>query len=349
MPSVITPIIDTAIGLVVVYITFSVLASWLGEQVSAILKLRGNLLEAAIIQLLSGHPATDTPASAAFFSNPIFTALKKNATSNPQYVSAQQFSSIFVGIVNPPTGAPADPAAPKPTDAQVLARIQQTAVAIGLGPQVNALIAKANGDYLAFIKAVEDWYEDHMDRVSGWYKQYAQRILMVIGFALALMWNVDSLRVVRALSCNAAVRSSVAALGDKQAATSQALIGSVIDAVPLGWTFGAGHAPELQLSCDVINDAGVAQQTADAQKAAAATTDPVAQAKLAKAQAAQFAGKLDYVTFSPTWLLMKIFGLVVTTVALSLGAPFWFDTLSKLTRVRQAGKKPDTGTNPSNA
>jgi hypothetical protein len=38
---------------------------------------------------------------------------------------------------------------------------------------------------------------------------------------------------------------------------------------------------------------------------------------------------------------LKLSGLLLTAIALSLGAPFWFDTLSRLTRVRNTGKKPD--------
>jgi len=39
------------------------------------------------------------------------------------------------------------------------------------------------------------------------------------------------------------------------------------------------------------------------------------------------------------WLL-KLFGLVFTTLAVSLGAPFWFDLLNKFIRVRSSGGTP---------
>jgi hypothetical protein len=40
------------------------------------------------------------------------------------------------------------------------------------------------------------------------------------------------------------------------------------------------------------------------------------------------------------WAL-KVFGLLLSALAVSLGAPFWFDTLSKFMNVRGAGKVPD--------
>ncbi|MGH7165695.1 MAG: hypothetical protein ACREIS_09260 [Nitrospiraceae bacterium] len=37
---------------------------------------------------------------------------------------------------------------------------------------------------------------------------------------------------------------------------------------------------------------------------------------------------------------MKVLGLLFTTIAVSLGAPFWFDMLNKLINIRAAGKPP---------
>lgn len=43
---------------------------------------------------------------------------------------------------------------------------------------------------------------------------------------------------------------------------------------------------------------------------------------------------------TPGELFSKVLGLIVTMLAVSLGAPFWFDLLGKLANVRAAGKKP---------
>ena len=40
-------------------------------------------------------------------------------------------------------------------------------------------------------------------------------------------------------------------------------------------------------------------------------------------------------------ILAKLFGLLLTAFALSLGAPFWFDTLNKIINIRSAGRAPD--------
>lgn len=40
------------------------------------------------------------------------------------------------------------------------------------------------------------------------------------------------------------------------------------------------------------------------------------------------------------WLGAKVPGLLITTLAVSLGAPFWFDVLQKFTNIRAAGQRP---------
>jgi hypothetical protein len=39
-------------------------------------------------------------------------------------------------------------------------------------------------------------------------------------------------------------------------------------------------------------------------------------------------------------LISKLFGILLTTVAASMGAPFWFDMLNKLINIRAVGKSP---------
>ncbi|MBK7407801.1 MAG: hypothetical protein IPJ40_06805 [Saprospirales bacterium] len=44
-----------------------------------------------------------------------------------------------------------------------------------------------------------------------------------------------------------------------------------------------------------------------------------------------------------TWQgwLHKAFGWLVTAIAISLGAPFWFDMLRKMVNIRSSGKAVD--------
>jgi hypothetical protein len=41
----------------------------------------------------------------------------------------------------------------------------------------------------------------------------------------------------------------------------------------------------------------------------------------------------------PSWV--KLIGLLLTALAISLGAPFWFDLLNKVISIRAAGRSPE--------
>ena len=90
------------------------------------------------------------------------------------------------------------------------------------------LAIDAKGDVVAFQANLEQWYNDAMDRVSGWYKRYTQRVLIVIGLLLAIAFNVNSVRVARTLWLDRDARQAMVNAAenyakDHPAAATQAL------------------------------------------------------------------------------------------------------------------------------
>jgi hypothetical protein len=47
----------------------------------------------------------------------------------------------------------------------------------------------------------------------------------------------------------------------------------------------------------------------------------------------------------PTFMV-KLFGWILSGVAISMGAGFWFEALNKIINIRNAGKKPPSATEP---
>ena len=139
-----------------------------------------------------------------------------------------------------------------------------------------------------------------MDRVSGWYKRRITIILFFIGIVVAGAFNVDSWQLANTLWNNESVRSAVVSQAEKQAKK------------PLD-------------------------------KAAKDVSD-VEQLKLPigwKAQESKTTkqGERDPRAFPRTTgqYVAKFLGLLLSAIALSLGAPFWFDVLNRLTRLRATG------------
>src|SRR5688572_9085975 len=63
---------------------------------------------------------------------------------------------------------------------------------------VTVLLDNSQQDVAAVRAAIEQWFDDAMDRVSGWYKRHVQKIVLGLGFALAVLLNLDTLALAHA-------------------------------------------------------------------------------------------------------------------------------------------------------
>jgi uncharacterized integral membrane protein len=177
------------------------------------------------------------------------------------------------------------------------------------------MMTGAQGDRDKFRRSLEHWYDDTMDRVSGWYKRYVQRIILVISIMLVACLNVDSINIAQVLWRLPTERAAVAAAAAKQAGSGSNASQNADEVVrsisalklPLGWT-----PPHIT----TVSPAGA--------KTVVVSTDP------------------RHLPLGVGSWLIKLLGLLLTVLALSLGAPFWFDALTKLASLRQSGPKPKT-------
>jgi ribosomal protein L22 len=166
---------------------------------------------------------------------------------------------------------------------------------------LTALLHSAQGDAIAFRRTAEQWFDDHMERVSGWYKRRIQLVLWILAIVVAVAINADSLQIAKRLWVEPSVRASL--VNQAQTAANQPS-GETNPSdeleslpVPLGWHLTT--ARDDPQGFPFYDDPGMAWD-----------------------------------------LLSKLLGLAITAVALTFGAPFWFDTLSKLARLRNSGAPP---------
>jgi hypothetical protein len=67
-------------------------------------------------------------------------------------------------------------------------------------------------DLQTFSKKLEDWFNDSMDRVSGWYKRQVQVILFIIGVVIGIIFNVDVIEIGGKLSKDKDARDTMVQL-----------------------------------------------------------------------------------------------------------------------------------------
>jgi hypothetical protein len=227
----------------------------------------------------------------------------------PSYIPSRTFAVALIDILN----------AKKETGAEAMSSMRK-ALAEHNNKAAQALLAlaiEAKGDVGAFQANVEQWYNDAMDRVSGWYKRYTQRVLVVLGLVLAIAFNVNSVRVARTLWLDRDARQAmVDAAGNY--AKEHPVAGT--EAAP----GDAGKLKErLQSDVEVFN-----QVTTTALL-------PLGWKHPWHFYEDYFRAAPKDAIFSALTLLA---GWVMTALAISFGAPFWFDTLNKFMVVRSTVK-----------
>jgi len=305
-------ILNAAISLAAVYIAFSLLASWIQEQLASALNWRGNMLFSGIQQVLGdaklrdtlyGHPAIDAPTDSS-------------SARNPSYVSAEQFTTALVGVLTQAKTAS--------SDAKIgIADLRQQITTLNLagGPlenQLTSLWNAAQGDWDRFLSGINGWFDDEMSRLSGWYRRFSARVLAGIALVIAVSFNVDTVQLFRSFAVQPIPLGAAASPAEVSRAA--------LSAVPFGWTSNR---------CSAVEKAIQTNRTLKAQgKSAPADSEP----KNPETYATRCLPD-DVVGVG-----LKVLGILLTTIALLLGAPFWFDVLSRLISVRGTGDKPKSTT-----
>ncbi len=164
------------------------------------------------------------------------------------------------------------------------------------------LMNEAEGDLKRFRLEIERWFDDTMARVSGWYKRRALWIILSLALVVSVVSNADTLMVTSSLLRDPTMRSSIAAAAQEIAAKQPAAGSSAT--VSLDQIREGVQKVEFPLGWSMQPD------------------DP---------------RRVPDGFWS--WL-GKIVGLLFTTAAISLGAPFWFSVLNRVADLRAAGKRP---------
>jgi hypothetical protein len=186
---------------------------------------------------------------------------------------------------------------------------------------LRALALDAKGDAERFQANLENWYNDAMDRVSGWYKKYTQSVLLIIGLLLAICFNVDSVRLGRVLWFDRDAR--------------QGMLNAASDYMQ-------------KQQADAADQTGVAAERqnrlTDRMRSSVHAFDDITSKELLPIGWRYPAGlywahfKSQTPANSLATMSRVLAGWLITAFALSLGAPFWFDTLNKFMVVRSTIK-----------
>jgi hypothetical protein len=280
----------------------------------------------------------------------------------PSYIPAAQFAVALLdwvarGPLPSRTPAPADAkgTGTSTSDAVVVASrdtlhpgpltvdvLRQSALAIESAEVQRAVLSAldhCNGDLAQARRNIEVWFNGTMDRASGWYKRRTQAVLFLLGLAVAVAMNIDAFHVMHRLTTDKAFRETVvkeasvapapSAAQTPADAASAAQVVRIINAeqaleraaLPIGWR----QARVATIAASAPHGAAAA---------AAFTTWPVPRQLCSNAPGDPCAREA---WLGADWLDV-LAGWLATAFAVMLGAPFWFDVLSRIMIIRSTVK-----------
>jgi hypothetical protein len=276
-------ILDAAIAMVFIYLLASLVVSAANELIASALRLRAKNLFAGIKELLQED---ESKLTSLLYQHPLISGLAKKS-GKPSYIPSRTFVLAFLDVI-----APLGTNTPRTMDTL------QSAINNLPEPLKKALTTLSNEaghDVELFKSQLEIWFNNTMERASGWYKRRTQWIQLVFAIGFAVCLNIDSVHIGQTLF---AVHSPL-----REALVEQAK------------PFLASHNDTLEHVTAAISTVSL----------------PIGWADFRWKGLNQTA--LDILSWLPGWL--------ITALAVSLGAPFWFDLLNKFINIRGAGKAPE--------
>ena len=227
--------LDIAIGLVFVYLLYSLLVSILSEILAAWLDMRARMLRKAIGNMLNDFDPEKSKSFKAglgeyfliknkkmeftkagkFYNHPSikYLAVDRNRWNHatkigkPAYIKKSTFCSVLLDMLREHSRGI--------TDWDRIKFAIETNVAHFEPETANhlkTLLNDSDDSMNQFIIRVEAWYEEMMDRVNGWYKRKVGLMLTMIGAVLVLAFNVDTLEIIKKLTVDHETRKEMVQL-----------------------------------------------------------------------------------------------------------------------------------------
>ena len=365
-------ILDIVIGLVFIYLLYSLMTTLIQEIIASNFGFRAKILERAVFRMLedenkfnskfrsilylfkkSGNGGLRNSASHEFYEHPLIKFLgEDNCRGKPSYINKETFSKVIIDLLRGDQVKPGDDInglIQKALDAKTTnwgsAKISKETVSY-----LNSIWADANGDIAKFKDYLEKWFEETMDRATGWYKRHTQFILFFVGFAIAIAFNVDTLKIVNKLEKDPKLREQIVQQADVFVQDNPNLDTELVKQ-EIAYKKSLAESRNADQAMDKNNTGTYIEDSLK-----------LVQYQLLKARRDTLLNRAESLiqediknvhhSLGLEWesyecdssmlgcILLSIVGWTLTALALSLGAPFWFDLLNRLMKLRASVATP---------
>ena len=373
--------LNVVIGLVFIYLLYSLLATVVSEIFATYIGLRARNLKEAIDRMLNDTDDDkgfldrlwdslklmknpENPRIDKFYSNPEIKYLGSTGIfKNPSAFKAVTFSRTLLYELN----------GKKPLDKDIIKaeiqhsvdpekypRIPKEGVTEDYIPTLDRQTAEfvlslyndSYGDLVKFKLQLEAWFDRTMEQCTEWYKRKIQVVLLVLGFMLAWFFNADTFSIISKLSTDKDARDNLVSMATAYIAahpdTSNAPVSSLTEAqrdsliqVQKQLEEDIAKANTILGTGGWLPDTVMVSINSKNQKTYIPVVDVASLTDEDKK--IEVGNKLSFSAGEKWSYFFRLvshhfFGFLITAIAISLGAPFWFDLLNKLMQLRTSPK-----------
>jgi len=336
----ISPIINLILLLAFTYFIASLLVTSVNEAIAGSFKLRQKQLKDGLTNLFfTQKEEWARYIEGDFMKSPFIESLKKDAESFPAYIPARNFALAVLTHC----GIDRD----NLTTKDVMTAIDNTTcLPAKMKDVVKGFLQQGVVNMPELEKNLEEFYNNAMDRVSGWYKRKIRLITFFVGLALAISLNIDTIKIVAdGLSDKDRLEKTGDGIVQQLAninkdGTMNVVMGDTT--VTIRTRTEPQLAIDSSLSFKSVTERLRKEQARD--RSIVMTYKQTTGYKMGypsfKDFGKEWLGPDEGFLVSLGWLLKKLLGVVLTAFALQLGSNYWFGVLNKVASIRAAGVKP---------
>lgn len=343
--------LDIAIGLIFIILVLSLVCMAINEWIAQLMALRSGTLKNGIDQLLGN------PLAQQFYDHPLIAPLRHagrfdkltGRNGYPSYIPKELFSAAVLDIAG---GSAARGSSP------TLQEVRETINRLPDGANKGALLYFLNqvDDVTKARPAIEKWFDDAMDRVSGQFTRRIRIITIGVATAVAVLINADAFVITDNLTRDPALREAIVALAQRTVEQGPPFVSPTAapKAEETPAVTGTPAANVVVTPTATPEAVPLMVDTNRVSQLVARTTElglPLGWDQRQEFDEQGNAKPLDWdqLPKEPGSWPGKVLGLLIMAAAISLGAPFWFDMLMKVVNIRGAGPRPATATTTTSA
>jgi hypothetical protein len=372
--------LEIVIGLVFVFLLLSLLATTVQEIVATLFSLRGRVLLKALMQLLEMEDEVKTVASRGNSTGRgIKRQIKDSEVYKkymgtwlwqkklPSYLSAEQAIAVINDVLEKDEQEEMPVAFDENQPFQILPQERSTEANARTfvpstisnmkqedlkkqltviynsdrgtplrptdtserGTNVKDIAENIEAEVQKAKAAFNKQYDEIMDRASGWYKKNVQLSLLIIGLAIGLAFDADTFKIYGNLTMYPEDRQQLLEIAE----------GFVENDQYSNYTSANDSLTNVATSnADQLAEITALRKTAENILLEQLSTVP---SPLGLGWEKSLAEQYNEAEKKWLMVLAKLGGWLITALAISLGAPFWFDLLQKVIQIRSAGKRPN--------